>query len=125
MNTLKGVIGWVKKRKSQRTFSTNAFFLYLSEFRKGLLAGSDGKESAFSVGDPGLIPGREDLLGKGNGNPLQYFCLGESHEPRSLVGYSPWDRKESDMKVIPLVEIKGEKRGCSVRKECERQEEKA
>ena len=22
---------------------------------------------------------------------------GKSHEPRSLVGYSPWSRKESDM----------------------------
>ena len=25
--------------------------------------------------------------GEGNGNPLQYSCLGEL---RSLVGYSPW-----------------------------------
>ena len=24
------------------------------------------------------------------------FLPGESHERRSLVGYSPWDRKESD-----------------------------
>ena len=27
---------------------------------------------------------------------LQYFCLGESHGQRSLVGYSPWGLKESD-----------------------------
>ena len=25
------------------------------------------------------------------------FLLGESHGPRSLVGYSPWGHKESDM----------------------------
>ena len=34
--------------------------------------------------------------GEGNGNPLQYTCLGKSHGRRSLVGYSPWSRKESD-----------------------------
>ena len=37
--------------------------------------GSDGKESAFNAGDPGLIPGSERFPGEGNGNPLQYFCL--------------------------------------------------
>ena len=37
------------------------------------------------------------LLGEGNGNPLQYsFLPGKFHGPRSLVGYSPWGRKESD-----------------------------
>jgi len=33
--------------------------------------------------------------GGGHGNPLQYSCL-ESHGRRSLMGYSPWGRKESD-----------------------------
>ena len=32
---------------------------------------------------------------KGNGNPLQYACL-ENPMQRSLVGYSPQGRKESD-----------------------------
>ena len=36
-------------------------------------------------------------IGEGNGNPLQYSCLEKSHGWRSLVGYSSWDRKESDM----------------------------
>ena len=35
-------------------------------------------------------------LGEGNGNPLQYSCLENPHGCRSLVGYSPWGRKESD-----------------------------
>ena len=35
-------------------------------------------------------------LGEGNGTPLQYSCPGKSHELRSLVGCSPWGRKESD-----------------------------
>ena len=36
---------------------------------------SNGKESACSAGDLGLIPGSERSPGAGNGNPLQYFCL--------------------------------------------------
>ena len=39
-------------------------------------SGSDGKESANNAGDPGLIPGAGRSSEEGNGNPLQYFCLG-------------------------------------------------
>ena len=35
--------------------------------------------------------------GKGNGNPLQYSGLENPHGQRSLVGYSPWGPRESDM----------------------------
>ena len=56
---------------------------------------SDGKESACSVGDPGLIPGLGRSPREGNGNPLQYSSLEKSHGQRSLVGYSPWGCKES------------------------------
>ena len=38
--------------------------------------GTDSKESACNAGDPGSIPGLEISLGEGNGNPLQYSCLG-------------------------------------------------
>ena len=44
----------------------------------GLLGGSDGKESTCSAGDPGSIPGLGRYPGGGNGNPLQYSCLGNS-----------------------------------------------
>ena len=37
--------------------------------------GSEGKASAYSVGDLGLIPGSGRSSGEGNGNPLQYSCL--------------------------------------------------
>ena len=37
--------------------------------------GSDGKASAYSVGDLGSIPGSGRSPGEGNGNPLQYSCL--------------------------------------------------
>ena len=36
----------------------------------------DGKSSSYNAGDPGLIPGSGSSSGGGNGNPLQYFCLG-------------------------------------------------
>ena len=41
----------------------------------GFPGGSDGKASAYSVGDPGSIPGSGRSPGEGNGNPLQYSCL--------------------------------------------------
>ena len=37
--------------------------------------GSDGKASAYIVGDLGSIPGSGRSPGEGNGNPLQYSCL--------------------------------------------------
>ena len=37
--------------------------------------GSDGKASAYNVGNLGSIPGSGRSPGEGNGNPLQYSCL--------------------------------------------------
>ena len=37
--------------------------------------GSDGKESACNVEDPGSIPGSGRSPGEGHGNPPQYSCL--------------------------------------------------
>ena len=59
-------------------------------------SGLDGKESACSAGDLGSVPGLGRSPGGGRGNPLQYSCLENPHGQRSLVGYSPWDRKELD-----------------------------
>jgi len=42
----------------------------------GFPGGSGGKEYACKAGDPGLIPGVGKYPGEGNGNPLQYSCLG-------------------------------------------------
>ena len=51
--------------------------------------GSEGKESACNVGDPASIPGSGRSPDEGNGNPLQYSCLENPQEQRSLAGYSP------------------------------------
>ena len=51
------------------------------------------------MGDVGLIAGSGRSPGEGNGNPLLHSCVGNpmDHGQRSLVGYSPWGYKESDM----------------------------
>ena len=41
----------------------------------GFSGSSDNKESAYNLGDLGLIPGSERYPGEGNVNPLQYSCL--------------------------------------------------
>ena len=59
--------------------------------------GSDGKASAYYAQDPGSIPGSERSPGEGNGNPIPVFLRRKSHGWRSLIGYSPWSWKESDL----------------------------
>ena len=55
--------------------------------------GSVAKNPPANAGDTGLIPGSGRSPVGGNGNPLQYSCLGNpgkiSLGQRSLVGYSP------------------------------------
>jgi len=55
---------------------------------RGFPGGSDSKESAYTAGDLGLIPGLGRSSGEGNDNPLQYSGLKNPHGQRSLVGYS-------------------------------------
>ena len=57
-----------------------------------LPGGSDGKESACDVGDPGSIP-KSGRSPKGHGNPLQYACLENSIDIRA---WQSWGCKESD-----------------------------
>ena len=53
--------------------------------------------SAGDTRDAGCIPGSGRPSGGGNGNSLPVFLPGESHGHGSLVGYSPWGRKELEM----------------------------
>ena len=54
------------------------------------------KNPPINAGDVGSIPGLGSSPGGRHGNPLQYSCLENPHEQRSLVGYSPWGHQESD-----------------------------
>ena len=51
-------------------FSLSSYMCYYT-----IPGGSDGKVSAYNVGDLGSIPGSGRSPGKGNGNPLRYSCL--------------------------------------------------
>ena len=74
--------------------SVYLFFSYCSNCGfTGFPGGSDGKESACSVGDPGLIPESGRSPEEGNGFPLQNSCLENSMDRGALAGL----RKESDM----------------------------
>ena len=53
----------------------------------------DRPVNAGATADMGSIPGSGRSPGGGNGNPLQYPCLGKPLGQRSLVGYSPWSCK--------------------------------
>ena len=73
---------------------TKARMIRLPEFLSG---GSDGKESTCNVEDLAMfnpwlrkIPWRKERL------PTPVSLPGELHGQRSLAGYSPWGRKESD-----------------------------
>ena len=63
----------------------------------GFPGGSDGRKSAYNAGVPGLIPGLRRSPWKREWLPSLTFLPGESHRQRSLVGYSLWGHKESDM----------------------------
>ena len=68
-NPLALVASWAWGRKSWK--------FWCWKFSKTVIVlGSDGKESACNVGDLGAIPGLGRFPGEGNGNPLQYSCLG-------------------------------------------------
>ena len=50
----------------------------------GFPGGSVGKESACNAPDPSLIPGSGRPPEEGNGNPLQYSCLGNAMDTGAL-----------------------------------------
>ena len=64
-------------------FPPNTHNLFLRKI--GFPGGSDAKESTYNVGNLGSIPGLGRSPGGGNGNPLQYSCLGNPNGQRRLV----------------------------------------
>ena len=62
-------------------------------FHWGFLGGSVVKNLPASTRDVGSIPGSGRTFGEGNGNPLQYSCLGNPMDRGAWRGYSPWSHK--------------------------------
>ena len=56
-----------------------------------------GKEFTFNAGDVGSIPGSRRSPGEGNGNPLQYSCLGNSIDRGAWRATVHGVAKETDM----------------------------
>ena len=46
-----------------------------------------------NAGDAGSVPGSGRSPGGGNDNPLQYSCLENHMDKRSLMGFNPWGHK--------------------------------
>ena len=66
----------------------------------GFPSGASGKESACSAGDArdsGSIPGSGRFSWRRKWQLTPVFLPEKFHGQRSLVGYSPWGHKESDM----------------------------
>ena len=59
--------------------------------------GLDGKACGYNAGDPGLILGSGRFPRRRKWQPTPVLLPGKSHGWGSLVGYSPWGCKESDM----------------------------
>ena len=54
----------------------NVLLIFTVQQSDSFPGGSEVKAYARNAGDPGSIPGLGRSPGEGNGNPLQYSCLG-------------------------------------------------
>ena len=77
-------------------FVVSDFYSWVQDI-VGFPGGSDDKESAYNMGDSGLIPGLGRSPGIWEWLPIPVFLPGEFHGRKSLVGYSPWGCKEMDL----------------------------
>ena len=78
--------------------SSSTTITCLLKCSKGFPGASVVKNLPANEEDPGSIAGLGRSPGEGNGNPLHSSIFaGKSHGQRSLVGYSPWGHKKSDM----------------------------
>ena len=68
----------------------------LPSFHLAFPGSSDSRESACNPRDPGSIPVLGGFPWRRKWQPTPVFLPGKSHGQRSLAGYSPWGRKESD-----------------------------
>ena len=78
-----------------RTRLSNFTFIYPLPIQ-GFPGGSEVKASACKAGDLGSIPGSGRSPWRRKWQPAPVFLPGEPHGQKSLVGYSPRGRKESD-----------------------------
>ena len=61
------------------------------------------KNPPTNAGDAGSITGSGRSHGKGNGNPLQYSCLGSLMDREAWSQKSPWGQKSVGHDLGPLL----------------------
>ena len=83
-----GVLRSMGSQRVGHVLATELNWFYYMDFPDG----SDAKESACNVGDPGSSSGLGRSPGEGNDNSLQYSCLENSMDRP----YSLWGHKELD-----------------------------
>ena len=74
----------------------NKCFLSRRTNSKGFPGGSVVKNPPANAGDVGSIPGSERPPGEGNGNPLQYSCMGNPMDRGAWWAVVHGVAKESD-----------------------------
>ena len=85
----------VKQSVSQGLQSTCILVEHLREIRRGLRGCSDSKD-CLQCGKPRVRSLGWEFLWRSQWLPTPVFLPGEFHGQRSVVGYSPWGRKEWD-----------------------------
>ena len=81
--------GIVKERRKYQKIGKISIF----QASQVVLAVKNPPANARDVRDTGFFLGLGRSAGGGQGNPLWYSCLGDSHGQRSLIDYSPWERR--------------------------------
>ena len=71
-------------------------FILPLKLEAGFPGGSEGKASACNAGDLSSIPGWGRFPWRRKWQPTSVLLPGKPHGWRSLVGYSPWNCKDSD-----------------------------
>ena len=71
-------------------------YVRMDKILNGFPGGSVVKNPPTNSGDAGLIPGLGRSPGEGNGNPLQYSCLGNPMDRGAWWATVPGVTKESD-----------------------------
>ena len=95
------------------------FFLFgLKLFRGNFPGGLEGKVSAWNAGDPGSTPGLGRFPSRRIWQPTPVLLPGKSRGWKSLVGYSPWGRRKSDMTERLHFTFSKNCCCCSVAKSC-------
>ena len=87
---------WFLMLLQLQKFKRNIVFNLRSISFRGFPGGSDGKESAYNAGHPGLIPGLGRSPGEGNGHPIHHSCL-ENPMDTGAWGVTVHEVTEADM----------------------------